>query len=103
MSHIPYHGETHTSHKKETKIIMANETPFTLRLSLLKMGKEMLDREFDVATQNYFTTLEQYAATYDKNVQDVLAATEAARPKVYTAEEVVKKARELYAFVSDNK
>lgn len=101
MSHIPYHGETHTSHKKETK--MANETPFTLRLSLLKMGQEMLDRDYDTAMQTYYATAEQYAEYFDRTFKEVLESTESMRPKMYTPKEVIEKARELYAFVSDNK
>ena len=74
---------------------MSNKTPFELRFDVLKMAKEMMDQQYDIAQNQYWTMINQ-AESSAKDVTDVF---EKYTPKMYQPKEIMEKAEELYKFV----
>ncbi|NDH49185.1 MAG: hypothetical protein EBY41_01295 [Proteobacteria bacterium] len=72
-----------------------SKNPFELRFDTLAMAKDILDRQYDMAQQQFFTALEQYK----EQSKDVTEAFAKYTPKMYTPEEIAKNAEELYKFV----
>lgn len=77
---------------------MTNKNPFEIRLDVLKMAQEMMDRELDLNAQKYYHQIE---AVKQVNI-GALSSTVESAPKMYTPEELVAKASALYNFVSDS-
>lgn len=75
---------------------MANKTPYELRFDVLKMAKEMMDQQYDIAQQQYWAMVEQAK----ENAKDVQEVFEEYTPKMYHPTEVMEKAEELYKFVT---
>tara|TARA_B100000085_G_C18524495_1_gene505144 strand:+ start:1401 stop:1634 length:234 start_codon:yes stop_codon:yes gene_type:complete len=73
--------------------------PFEIRLETLRMSKEMLDQKFQVQLDLMHRMIDQAA---DVN-GDVKEAYDKYVPKMYHPEEIVKKASELYSYVSEKK
>lgn len=73
--------------------------PFEIRLETLRMAKEMLDTNFQVQQDLMHRMIDQAA---DVN-GDVKEAYDKFVPKMYHPEEIVKKANELYSYVSEKK
>jgi len=75
--------------------IMSN--PYQIRTDLLAMAKNMLDKQYD-------TQMQVAQTMFDANKENMELATEAWKqyiPKMYTSEEVMAKAKELYSFVQE--
>jgi hypothetical protein len=73
--------------------------PYQIRTDVLAMAKDMLDKQYDVQMKIAQTM-------YEVNKENVELAQEAWSkyiPKMYTMEEVMEKANELYSFVSEKK
>jgi hypothetical protein len=75
---------------------MSNKSPFELRFDVLKMAKELMDQQYDIAQQQYWTMVEN-AREQSKDVQEVF---EKYTPKMYQPSEIMSKAEELYKFVT---
>jgi hypothetical protein len=75
---------------------MSNKSPFELRFDVLKMAKELMDQQYDIAQQQYWTMVEN-AREQSKDVQEVF---EKYTPKMYQPSEIMSKAEELYTFVT---
>jgi len=75
---------------------MSNKNPFEIRFDVLAMAKELADRQYDMAQQQYWTMVEQA----QKNSQDVTEVFEKYTPKMYQPQELMEKAEELYKFVT---
>lgn len=75
---------------------MSSKNPFELRFDTLAMAKEMLDRQYDMAMNQFFTVVEQYK----EQSKDVTEAFEKYTPKMYNPQEVMEKAEELYKFIN---
>lgn len=86
-------SKTNTQHTQE--IIMANKNPYEIRFDTLAMAKEMLDRQYEMAQQQYFAALEMYK----NQSKDITEAFEKFTPKMYQPQEVMTKAEELYKFI----
>jgi len=61
-----------------------------------KMAKELMDQQYDIAQQQYWTMVEN-AKEQSKDVQEVF---EKYTPKMYQPSEIMSKAEELYTFVT---
>ena len=74
---------------------MSTKTPYEVRLELLQMAKDHLDKTFkaqcDFATQMMAHMVEANKASVDE--------LKALMPVPYTLDEVTKKATELYSFI----
>lgn len=77
---------------------MTNKNPFEIRLDVLKMAQEMMDRELELNTQKYY---HQIDAVKQTNIGALSGVVNTA-PKMYTPEDVVAKASALYNFVADS-
>jgi hypothetical protein len=79
---------------------MSNMNGFEIRLEVLKMAKEMMDRQYDEASNAYWNSINSLAETWNKSASELVEQTQSLRPAMYTPEEMMKKAQELYGFVS---
>lgn len=73
---------------------------FEIRLEVLKMAKEMMDQQYSESSNAYWTTINTMAENWNKSVVDLIEQTKEMQPKMYTPEDIAKKAQELYSFVS---
>ena len=73
--------------------------PYQIRTDLLAMAKDIMDKNYDVQmqiAQNMFDANKE-------NAEQAIEAWNKYVPKMYTPEEVMAKAKELYSFVQDDK
>lgn len=78
----------------------ANKTPFEVRLDILKMAQEMLDREQVNKQNQFFAKLETLRAS-NEDPKTINAFIDANSPKMYEPNDVVARSSALYAFVND--
>lgn len=76
-----------------------NKNGFEIRLELLKMAKEMMDQQYNQASQVYWNTINTMAETWNKSATELFEQTKTLQPKMYDPKEVMEKAQELYSFV----
>lgn len=74
--------------------------PFEIRLELLKMAKDMMDRQYDEASNAYWQTVNDYSEKWNKSVEELVKRTQDMKPELYTPADMAEKAKELYEFVS---
>jgi len=73
--------------------------PYQIRTDILAMAKDMLDKQYE-------SQMKVAQTMFDVNKENMDLAQDAWSkyiPKMYTVEEVQKKAEELYTFVSEKK
>lgn len=70
---------------------MSSKNPFELRFDVLAMAKELADRQYDMAQQQYWTMIEQA----QKQSADITEVMEKYTPKMYQPAEIMEKAEEL--------
>ena len=76
-----------------------NKNPFEIRLETLKMAKEMLDKQYDMAVETTQKSMEMWKNA-GKSQEQFLAEYV---PKMYQTQEVVKTANEFYSFITEKK
>lgn len=77
-----------------------NKNPYEVRLDVLKMAQEMLDREQDLAMQKFNQKLETFRA--DKMPANLINSfIDEQTPKMYDPNEVVTRSQALYSFVTN--
>ena len=81
--------------------MQGSKTPFEVRLDILKMAQEMLDREKQIEENKYFAKLETLRAS-NTSVDDINKFIDANKPKMYDPSEVVARSSALYAFVNNS-
>ena len=72
------------------------KTPYEIRFDLLKMAKDLLDRQYDQACSMAWSQLEKGMETNETLYKDV----EKYVPKMFTPEEIVEQAERLQGFVN---
>jgi hypothetical protein len=77
-----------------------NKNGFEIRLEVMKMAKEMLDHQYAESSNAYWTAINTMAENWNKSVEELVEQTKAVKPVMYTPQEIVEKAQELYNFVS---
>lgn len=70
---------------------MANKNPFEIRADMLKLAKDYMDQQIEI-------NQEFWKAQYEANKASVEQLQEACQ--MYTMEELMEKAKEMYSFVS---
>ena len=75
---------------------MSNKNPFELRFDVLKMAKEMMEQQHEIANNQFYQMVDQ-AREQNKNIQEVF---EKYTPKMYQPKEIMDKADELYKFIT---
>ena len=76
-----------------------NKNPFEIRLETLKMAKEMLDKQYDMAVETTQKSMEMWKNA-GKSKEQFLAEYV---PKMDKPQEVVKTANEFYSFITEKK
>ena len=80
-----------------------NKNPFEVRLDVMKMAQEMLDKEYYAKEQKYLQKLDEMKrlnnGSYNSEIVDFI---EKNAPAAYTPDEVVTRANALYNFVSSS-
>lgn len=71
--------------------------PYQIRTDLLAMSKEMLDKTYE----SQMEVARKAMDIYKENTEQALEAWQRYVPKMYTPDEIVSKAEELYKFVTD--
>jgi len=72
------------------------KTPYEIRFDLLKMAKDLLDRQYDQSVTMAWSSLEKGMETNKTLYKDV----EKYVPKMFTPEEIVEQAERLQEFVN---
>ena len=75
-----------------------SKTPFEIRLDVLKMAHEMLDRETQLEQSAYLANIEALKTT---NISALATYIPDNRPRGYTSEDVVMRAKALNNFVNN--
>jgi len=82
---------------------MTSKNPFEIRLEVLKMAKEMMDQSYNDSMNAWWNLASSYAEAANKTTGDFLKQSEElmkSKPAMYSPEDIMKKAQELYSFVS---
>jgi hypothetical protein len=77
-----------------------NKSPFEIRLDILLMAKEMLDREHDTEHQLAYALIERIESLTTYTPQETL---DNLLPKMYSSAKIVEKAGPLLRFVQNPK
>ena len=78
---------------------MNTKNPFEIRTDVLSMAKDYMDRQQDIAAE-----YAQHAFNAALSSGKVTASTwQEYLPKMYSIDELTKKAQEMYSFVINNK
>lgn len=81
--------------------MQGNKTPYEVRLDILKMAQDMLDREQANEQGKFYAKLETLRASNadPKTINDFIDAN---TPKMYEPSDVVTRSSALYAFVNNS-
>lgn len=79
---------------------MTAKNGFEIRLEVLKMAKDMMDQQYNEASNAYWSTLHSTAEKWNKSVEELVKQTQEMKPVMYSPQEIMDKAQELYGFVS---
>ena len=82
----------HTQHTKENK--MTTKNPFEIRAEMLQLAKDYMDQQWAMNVQ--FT--EKMVEEGRKTIDEAQSAYE-----MYSIEDMMEKAKEMYSFVTDKK
>ena len=77
---------------------MSNKNPFEIRAEMLQLAKEYMDQQYHMNIQFY----ENMIGEGEKARKDIEAQVKDAY-KMYSMDELMEKAKELYSFVSEKK
>jgi hypothetical protein len=70
---------------------MANKNPFEIRADMLQLAKEYMDQQYHMNVQ----FAEQMMEQGKKSIEDIQGSY-----KMYSMEDLMEKAKEMYSFVS---
>lgn len=74
---------------------MTNKNPFEIRADMLQLAKDYMDQQYHMNIQFY----ENMVAEGEKTRKEIEESLKEAY-KMYTMEDLMKKAQEMYSFVS---
>lgn len=76
-----------------------NKNPFEVRLDVMKMAQDMLDKEQDVKMAKFDSAVR--AMQMDKTPSNIIISyIDKSAPTMYSSEDILSKASELYNFVN---
>ena len=75
-----------------------SKTPFEIRLDVLKMAQEMLDKEKALEQVTFLAEIETLKTTNISAVSNYISTNQ---PRGYTPEDVITRSKTLYSFVTD--
>ena len=73
---------------------MSSKNPFEIRADMLKLAKDYMDQQYNMNVQLMYDMYEQGK----KNYEEVQKAYQ-----MYSIDDLMKKAKEMYSFVSEKK
>ena len=73
---------------------MSSKNPFEIRADMLKLAKDYMDQQYNMNVQLMNDMYEQGKKNYEE-VQEAY--------KIYSIDDLMKKAKEMYSFVSEKK
>ena len=76
-----------------------SKNPYEIRLETLRMAKEMADQQFQLQMDFMYRMMDQA----NEAGTDIKETYEKCVPDMYKPEEIVKRANELYAYISEKK
>ena len=76
-----------------------SKNPFEIRLEVLKMAQDMVSNQWQDSQNLAWDMVNQIAEYQGKTITDLKDHYDALKPVMYTPQDVVKKANELYEFV----
>ena len=79
---------------------MTSKNPFEIRLELLKMAQEMVEKDYTDQREAYWNVMYNMADKWNKDISELLQETQKYAPAMYTPQQIMEKAQELYSFVS---
>lgn len=80
---------------------MTSKNGFEIRLEVLKMAKEMMDQQYQEASNAYWQAIHSAAEKWNVSLTEAAARmSDLTLPKMYSPTEIMEKAQELYGFVS---
>lgn len=71
---------------------MSNKNPFEIRAEMLTLAKDYMDQQYNMNVQFAERALEQGKKTFEEYQEAIT--------KMYSMEELMEKAKEMYSFVS---
>ena len=74
-----------------------NKNPYEIRLEVLKMAKEMMDKQYEVNLK----TAKETIKFMKESGQPYMGEIEQYIPEMYKPENVMEKAQELYQFITN--
>ncbi len=81
--------------------MQGNKNPYEVRLDILKMAQEMLNREKQIEENAFFAKLETLRAS-NADANTINTFIDESKPKMYDPSEVVTRSSALYAFVNNS-
>jgi cell fate (sporulation/competence/biofilm development) regulator YmcA (YheA/YmcA/DUF963 family) len=78
-----------------------NKTPYEVRLDVMKMAQEMLDRESQTEEAKFYMKLETLR-TANASMNEINNFIDNYKPKVYNENDIVARSSTLYTFVTDS-
>jgi len=73
---------------------MTNKNPFEIRAEVLELAKDYMDQQYHMNIQFYEKMMEEGKKSYEELEENLKDAY-----KMYTLEELMEKAKEMYSFV----
>lgn len=78
---------------------MSDKNPFEIRLEVLQMAKDYLDKQLEINTDYAMANFQELVKMGTK----LPSMWESYAPKQYTTEELMAKATEFYSFITNKK
>lgn len=73
---------------------------YEIRLAVLNMAKDLLDQQYKETSELYWQTMRTSAEKWNTTLEELSKTNPL--PTMYTPEEIIAKANELYGFVSSS-
>jgi hypothetical protein len=80
-----------------------SKSPYELRMELLSMSKELLDKNYDTAVSLGWQGLQHVSEAVEKGNStslDFMKEAQEYMPKMFTPEEIIAQAEKLQAFIN---
>lgn len=81
--------------------MQGNKNPYEVRLDIMKMAQEMLDRETQMKQNAFLAKLDALRAA-NNNIDAINKFIDENQPKMYNESELVNRSTALYAFVNNS-
>jgi hypothetical protein len=75
---------------------MTTKNPFEIRMDILTMAKEYMDAQYDLQLKFFEKSMDQLSKSGNLNIETM----QNMMPKMYSVEDLQKKAQEFYSFVA---